>query len=64
MNDWRSRACLENDQLELLFGNIQLVHALSKILLGEFKAAGTEPSKICQCFIKFRDEFNVYTYYW
>lgn len=64
LNDWKERSCLESDQLNLLFGNIEDVCDFNMILLDELKSSGMEPTRIAKCFIKLQDQFDAYTHYW
>lgn len=64
LNDWKERACLKDDDLHTLFGNIQEVYDFNVILLRELEQSGMEPAKIAKCFIKLQDQFDAYTQYW
>lgn len=64
LNDWKERSCLESDQLNMLFGNIEQVCDFNMILLEDLKSSGMEPARIAKCFINLHDQFDAYTHYW
>lgn len=64
LEDWKERACLNLNQLRVLFSNIEEVYAFNSALLHRLIEAGYDPMRIAQCFIDKRDQFDAYTVYW
>lgn len=62
--DWKERACLRNDELKVLFSNIENVYSFNLELLKRLLDSGLNPMKIAKCFINLKDGFDVYTSYW
>lgn len=62
--DWKERACLRLDELQILFANIEEIYEFNSMLLQQLINSGMEPAKIAKCFINLRERFNVYTTYW
>uniref|UniRef100_A0A1I8PMT0 DH domain-containing protein n=1 Tax=Stomoxys calcitrans TaxID=35570 RepID=A0A1I8PMT0_STOCA len=61
--DWKERACLRQDDLYVLFSNIEDVYHFNKFLLKQLSEAILNPVKIAKCFIDLREGFDVYTTY-
>ncbi|XP_030557843.1 myosin-M heavy chain isoform X2 [Drosophila novamexicana] len=61
--DWKERACLRLDELQILFANIEEIYEFNSMLLQQLINSGMEPAKIAKCFINLRERFNVYTTY-
>ncbi|XP_064541418.1 myosin-M heavy chain isoform X2 [Drosophila montana] len=61
--DWKERACLRLDELQILFANIEEIYEFNSMLLQQLINSGMEPGKIAKCFINLRERFNVYTTY-
>ncbi|EDW73728.2 uncharacterized protein Dwil_GK19539, isoform C [Drosophila willistoni] len=61
--DWKERACLRTDELQILFANIEEIYEFNSILLQQLMNSGMEPGKIAKCFIDLRERFDVYTTY-
>ncbi|XP_060653070.1 uncharacterized protein LOC132789222 isoform X1 [Drosophila nasuta] len=61
--DWKERACLRLDELQILFANIEEIYEFNSILLQQLINSGMEPAKIAKCFIDLRERFDVYTTY-
>lgn len=64
LNDWREKQSLPEDDLKIIFSNIEEVYEFNKILLKQLVNCGLDPDKIARCFIDLKDQFNVYTEYW
>lgn len=64
LDDWKERACLDHNQLRVLFSNIVEVYAFNGALLKQLVDADNDPVKIAQCFIDQCDQFDAYTVYW
>lgn len=64
LNEWREGKLLPEEELKILFNNIEEVFAFNKILLEELVNCGLDPVKIAKCFIDLKDQFIVYTQYW
>lgn len=64
LQNWQEREHLEQEKLDILFGNIEAVYEFSAKLLLDLEQSGTEPVKIAKCFIRQQDEFHAYTHYW
>lgn len=62
--DWKERACLKQDDLDVLFSNIQDVYQFNSELLKHLSDAILDPVKIAKCFIDLKEGFDVYTTYW
>ncbi|KAH8254348.1 hypothetical protein KR032_009652, partial [Drosophila birchii] len=63
LNDWKERACLRVDELQILFANIEEIYEFNSMLLQRLVNTGLEPGRIARCFIDLRDGFDVYTTY-
>ncbi|KAL5287930.1 PLEKHG1 family protein [Megaselia abdita] len=66
LGDWRERACLKTDELNILFSNIESIYEFNKELLAKLEDSTnkTDPAvKIANCFINMKDGFSVYTTY-
>ncbi|KAL7736886.1 hypothetical protein ACLKA6_008768 [Drosophila palustris] len=61
--DWKERACLRLDELQILFANIEEIYEFNSMLLQQLINSGMEPGKIAKCFINLRERFDVYTTY-
>ncbi|XP_073844698.1 uncharacterized protein isoform X2 [Musca autumnalis] len=61
--DWKERACLRSDELQVLFSNIEDVYHFNQYLLKHLSDAILNPVKIAKCFIDLKDGFDVYTTY-
>ncbi|XP_017865603.1 PREDICTED: uncharacterized protein LOC108615559 isoform X1 [Drosophila arizonae] len=61
--DWKERACLRTDELQILFANIEEIYEFNSLLLQQLINSGMDPGRIAKCFIDLRDRFNVYTTY-
>ncbi|XP_075169926.1 guanine nucleotide exchange factor in mesoderm isoform X2 [Haematobia irritans] len=61
--DWKERACLRQDDLQVLFSNIEDVYHFNQHLLKHLSDAILNPVKIAKCFIDLKDGFEVYTTY-
>lgn len=66
LGDWRERACLKTDELNILFSNIESIYEFNKELLAKLEDSKSDrdPVKIANCFINMKDGFSVYTTYW
>lgn len=64
LKDWKERACLSKEDLQVLFSNIQEVYDFNFELLQNLVRAGMDPVQIAKCFIDMKDRFNAYTTYW
>lgn len=64
LRDWKERACLRSNELQVLFSNIESVYIFSLDLLKKLTSSGLNPIKIAKCFIDLREKFDVYTIYW
>lgn len=64
LEDWKERACLNLNQLQILFSNIQDVFEFNSMFLKELQDFGTDPVKIAECFLNQRNKFEAYTVYW
>lgn len=62
--DWKERACLRQDELQVLFSNIEDVYHFNQYLLKHLSDSILNPVKIAKCFIDLKDGFEVYTRYW
>ncbi|XP_058125792.1 uncharacterized protein LOC131294793 [Anopheles ziemanni] len=63
LEDWKERACLKPDQLNVLFSNIQQIYDFNFKLLNRLREARGDPVAICDCFIDLHVEFSCYTKY-
>lgn len=63
LQDWKERACLKVDELEILFSNIQEVWDFNTRLLSRLNDAKGDPVQISGCFIDLHDDFDCYTTY-
>lgn len=63
LEDWKERACLKPDQLNVLFSNIQQIYDFNFKLLNRLREARGDPVAICDCFIDLHVEFDCYTKY-
>ncbi|ALC41737.1 GEFmeso [Drosophila busckii] len=61
--EWKERACLRLDELQILFANIEEIYEFNSLLLQQLINSGMEPGKIAKCFINLRERFDVYTTY-
>ncbi|XP_039480659.1 uncharacterized protein LOC120444784 isoform X2 [Drosophila santomea] len=61
--DWKERACLRVDELQILFANIEEIYEFNSMLLQRLINTGRDPGRIARCFIDLRDGFDVYTTY-
>ncbi|SPP75582.1 uncharacterized protein LOC117592698 [Drosophila guanche] len=61
--DWKERACLRINELQILFANIEEIYEFNSQLLQRLINSGMEPGRIARCFIDLRDGFDVYTTY-
>ncbi|XP_026840840.1 uncharacterized protein LOC6592683 isoform X1 [Drosophila persimilis] len=61
--DWKERACLRVNELQILFANIEEIYEFNSMLLQRLINSGMEPGRIARCFIDLRDGFDVYTTY-
>ncbi|KNC33551.1 hypothetical protein FF38_03857, partial [Lucilia cuprina] len=61
--DWKERACLKQDDLDVLFSNIQDVYQFNSELLKHLSDSILDPVKIAKCFIDLKEGFDVYTTY-
>ncbi|KAH8277590.1 hypothetical protein KR018_001679, partial [Drosophila ironensis] len=61
--DWKERACLRVDELQILFANIEEIYEFNSILLQRLVNSGMDPSRIARCFIDLFEGFDVYTTY-
>ncbi|XP_065366751.1 uncharacterized protein GEFmeso isoform X2 [Calliphora vicina] len=61
--DWKERACLKQDDLDILFSNIQDVYQFNSELLIHLSDSILDPLKIAKCFIELKEGFDVYTTY-
>ncbi|KAM7345715.1 guanine nucleotide exchange factor in mesoderm isoform 1-T2 [Cochliomyia hominivorax] len=61
--DWKERACLKQDDLNVLFSNIQDVYEYNSELLKHLNDSILDPVKIAKCFIDLKEGFDVYTTY-
>ncbi|KAH8401194.1 hypothetical protein KR009_003565, partial [Drosophila setifemur] len=61
--DWKERACLRVDELQILFANIEEIYEFNSILLQRLVNSGMDPGRIARCFIDLWDGFDVYTTY-
>ncbi|EDW01735.1 GH21609 [Drosophila grimshawi] len=61
--DWKERACLRLDELQILFANIEEIYEFNSMLLQQLINSNMEPGRIAKCFINLRERFNVYTTY-
>ncbi|KAH8355040.1 hypothetical protein KR093_004216, partial [Drosophila rubida] len=61
--DWKERACLRLDELQILFANIEEIYEFNSVLLQQLDNSGMEPANIAKCFINLRERFDVYTTY-
>jgi len=62
--DWKERACLRVDELQILFANIEEIYEFNSMLLQRLINTGRDPGRIARCFIDLREGFDVYTTYW
>ncbi|XP_030383548.1 uncharacterized protein LOC115631050 [Scaptodrosophila lebanonensis] len=63
LHDWKERACLRIDELQILFANIEEIYEFNATLLKQLMNSGMDPNKIAKCFINLRERFDVYTTY-
>lgn len=63
LEDWKERACLKVDELEVLFSNIQEVWDFNTRLLSRLNDARGDPVQISGCFIDLHGDFDCYTTY-
>uniref|UniRef100_A0A1Q3G2Y5 Uncharacterized protein n=1 Tax=Culex tarsalis TaxID=7177 RepID=A0A1Q3G2Y5_CULTA len=63
LQDWKERACLRVDELDVLFSNIQEVWDFNSRLLSCLNAAKGDPVLISGCFIDLHEDFDCYTTY-
>ncbi|XP_055623845.1 uncharacterized protein LOC129767216 [Toxorhynchites rutilus septentrionalis] len=63
LKDWKERACLKVDELEILFSNIQEIWEFNTRLLSRLIDARGDPVKISGCFIDLHQDFHCYTTY-
>ncbi|XP_058836402.1 uncharacterized protein LOC131692982 [Topomyia yanbarensis] len=63
LQDWKERACLKVDELEVLFSNIQEIWDFNSRLLASLDETKGDPVKISGCFIDLHDNFDCYTTY-
>ncbi|XP_055601732.1 uncharacterized protein LOC129750738 isoform X2 [Uranotaenia lowii] len=63
LQDWKERACLKVDELDILFSNIQEIWEFNTKLLSRLNESGGDPVKISDCFVDLHGEFNCYTTY-
>ncbi|XP_058066305.1 uncharacterized protein LOC131215927 [Anopheles bellator] len=63
LEDWKERACLKQDQLKVLFSNIQEIYDFNFKLLNRLHEAKGDPMRISNCFIDLHAEFSCYTSY-
>uniref|UniRef100_A0AAG5D6K5 DH domain-containing protein n=1 Tax=Anopheles atroparvus TaxID=41427 RepID=A0AAG5D6K5_ANOAO len=63
LEDWKERACLKPDQLNVLFSNIQQIYDFNFKLLNRLRDARGDPVQISNCFIDLHVEFSCYTKY-
>ncbi|XP_017014848.3 pleckstrin homology domain-containing family G member 3 [Drosophila takahashii] len=61
--DWKERACLRVDELQILFANIEEIYEFNSMLLQRLINTGRDPGRIARCFIDLREGFDVYTTY-
>ena len=64
LEDWKERACLKVDELEILFSNIQEIWDFNSRLLNRLNETKGDPVKISGCFIDLHEDFDCYTTYW
>lgn len=63
LEDWKERACLKVDELEILFSNIQEIWDFNSRLLNRLNETKGDPVKISGCFIDLHEDFDCYTTY-
>ncbi|XP_062540574.1 uncharacterized protein LOC134208733 isoform X2 [Armigeres subalbatus] len=63
LQDWKERACLKVDELEILFSNIQEIWDFNSRLLSRLNETKGDPTKISGCFIDLHENFDCYTTY-
>ncbi|XP_058466015.1 uncharacterized protein LOC131439248 [Malaya genurostris] len=63
LQDWKERACLKVDELEVLFSNIQEILDFNCRLLTRLEETKGDPVKISGCFIDLHKDFDCYTTY-
>uniref|UniRef100_A0A8D8ADG5 Pleckstrin homology domain-containing family G member 1 n=1 Tax=Culex pipiens TaxID=7175 RepID=A0A8D8ADG5_CULPI len=63
LQDWKERACLRVDELEVLFSNIQEVWDFNSRLLSSLNETKGDPVLISGCFIDLHEDFDCYTTY-
>ncbi|XP_021696661.1 pleckstrin homology domain-containing family G member 3 [Aedes aegypti] len=63
LEDWKERACLKVDELEILFSNIQEIWDFNSRLLDRLNETKGDPVKISGCFIDLHENFDCYTTY-
>ncbi|KAG5678381.1 hypothetical protein PVAND_008061 [Polypedilum vanderplanki] len=63
LQDWKERACLKTDELDILFSNIQEIYEFNSSLLEKLIESQNDPQLISKCFIQEHERFDVYTTY-
>ncbi|XP_055529721.1 uncharacterized protein LOC129721311 isoform X2 [Wyeomyia smithii] len=63
LQDWKERACLKVDELDILFSNIQEIWEFNSRLLSRLDETKGDPVKISGCFIDLHENFHCYTTY-
>ncbi|XP_065086454.1 pleckstrin homology domain-containing family G member 3 [Ochlerotatus camptorhynchus] len=63
LEDWKERACLKVDELDILFSNIQEIWEFNTRLLACLNETKGDPVKISGCFIDLHENFHCYTTY-